>query len=108
MQAIDTSELSRTVDGAAPASDARMTSPALVIDFDRALIRAEPLYERLLAALKARPLAVPGLAAAALRGRAALDEAAARDAGAEFRIAACPRRPAVERIAAEAARRATP
>ncbi len=102
MQAIDTSEFPRTLDDGAPVSPARMTSPALVIDFDRALLRAEPLYERLLAALKARPLAVPGLAAAALRGRASLEEAAARDAGGEFRIAACPRRPAVERIAAEA------
>ena len=77
----------------------------LVIDLDRALLRTEPLHERLFAILKARPLAIPGLAAAALRGRAVLEMAAVREASGEFRLAACPIRAAVENLVAEATAR---
>ncbi len=78
------------------------TSGHLVIDLDRALLRTEPLHERLFAVLKARPLAVPRLALAALRGRAVLEGATWREASGEFRLAACPTRPTVTRLAAEA------
>ncbi len=104
MQAIDTighpgASADRT---AVPPAVGSVASPALVVDFDRALLRAEPTDERLFAALKARPRSVPGLLAAGLRGRDALREAAAREASGEVRLAACPRRPEVERLVAEA------
>ena len=84
-----------------PATGA-IASPALVVDLDGALLRAEPLHERLFATLKARPLAVPGLVTAALRGRAALRRAAVAEDTGEFRLGTCPRRPAVEALVAEA------
>lgn len=99
MQTTDTRRVALG-DGAAAATAADV-APALVIDLDRALLRADPLYERLFVVLKERPLAVPGLVAAALRGRRALEAAAGRE-GADFRIGACPRRPSVERLALQA------
>ncbi len=102
MQAIDTSRPSDRPDAAdlvrGPAGP--VVSHALVIDLDRALLRTEPLHERLFALLKARPLALVGLAGAALRGRDALEDAAALQDAGDFRLAACPRRPAVEQLAA--------
>ena len=100
MQAIDISGRSEPqADHAAGRPPAPpIASPALVIDLDRALLRAEPLHERLFAALKSNPLSAPALATAALRGRAALDGAAADAAGA-FDLDACPRRDAVEALA---------
>ena len=105
MQAIDTRRRSDVdadrEDGSSPG--ATLTSPALVVDLDRALLRAEPLHERLFAALKSRPLSVPALVAAGLRGRGALDDVTAEVAG-DFDLDACPRRAAVEALAAEAKR----
>ncbi len=79
-----------------------ITSGHLVIDLDRALLRTEPLHERLFAVLKSRPLAIPGLAAAALRGRAVLEEATSREASGEFRLSTCPTRPTVAKLAVDA------
>ena len=104
MQTTETRDTAQTIagrDAASLAIAAPIAAPALVVDLDGALLRADPLHERLFALLKAKPLAVPGLAAAALRGRSAL-KAAARDEDADFRIGTCPRRPAVERLAREA------
>ena len=104
MQTIETNRPSRTAPGGGAPTEAAVApieTAALVVDLDTALLRAEPLHERLFAILKARPLAVPGLVAAGLRGRSAL-EAAARGGGGEFRLGACPRRPAVERLARQA------
>ena len=98
MQAIDTRGRPGPQSGQGVVGLGAVASPALVIDLDRALLRAEPLHERVFAALKARPLA---LAAAALRGHAALDAAASENAG-PFSHDACPRRDAVEALAAEA------
>ena len=103
MQAIDTRWRSDADRDGDPPLGAALTSPALVVDLDRALLRAEPLHERLFAALKARPLSVPALAAAALRGRAALDAATAK-VTADFDLDACPRRAAVEALTADAKR----
>ena len=103
MQAIDTRGMPEPGTGDAVGRPGAGVPPgmALVVDLDRALLRAEPLHERLFAALKSRPLSIPALAAAALRGRAALDGVASDAAGA-FSLEACPRRDAVEALAAEA------
>ena len=76
-------------------------APALVVDLDGALLRGDPLPERLFAIAKARPLAILGLAAAALRGRAALEELVRQD-GTDVGVGTLPRRPAVERLALQA------
>ena len=80
----------------------RIASPALIVDFDRALLRGDPFHERLLVVLKERPLAVPRLLGAALRGRAALDQTAAEFGGVGQNSKYRPRRLAVESLVAEA------
>jgi len=105
VQAIETSEaLDPSETGDRARGPALMDSPVLGVDFDRAVLRADPLHEKLLLALKARPLSVPGLLVAATRGRDALHEAASRETRDDFQIASCPRRPEVEALV-EGARR---
>ena len=104
MQAIDTT---RPPEGHGPGEPVHpvtvpVASVSLVVDLDGALLRAEPLHERLFATLKARPLAVPGLVAAASRGRAALQRAAVAEDTGEFQLGSCPRRPAVESLVSQA------
>ncbi|WP_237481907.1 UbiA family prenyltransferase [Lichenibacterium dinghuense] len=103
MQAIDTRGRSDDLHGRDidPASFGAVASPVLVVDLDRALLRADPLHERLFAALKSHPFAIPKVAAAALSGRAAL-AAAASDVTGDFAVDACPRRPGVEALVSEA------
>ncbi len=79
-------------------------SPVLWVDFDGAVLRADPLHEKLILVVKARPLSVPGLLVAAMRGRAALHEAASRETGDDFHLESCPRRPEVEAVVEDARR----
>ena len=105
MQASDTRERLRPPadSDVAPSSVALLTAPVLVIDLDRALLRSDPLHERLFAAAQSRPWSLLSLAAAASRGRAALDGVAAEVAG-DFDLDACPRRESIETLAVEAKR----
>lgn len=85
-------------------NDAQLRSPphlgsaVLSIDLDHALLRTNPMHERLFIALKAQPLVVLSLTMALLRGREHFREALVRATDASFRISSCPREPKVEHL----------
>ncbi len=76
----------------------------LFIDLDHALLRTDPVQERVFIALKAPPKDLARLAASLLRGRAAFKEALVRQTAGGFRLWSFPRQPEVEDLLARATR----
>ncbi len=86
----------------------RLHSAALTINLDKALLRSDPLHERLFIAFKARPAAMVPLAFALLKGRRRFRDALLRETGTGFRISSCPREAEVEALIADARHQGKP
>ena len=77
-------------------------SDVLCVDLDGTLLKTDTLYECMVQALKARPSTLFRLPVWLAQGRCRLKEALTVAANGKVDLPACPRRPEVERLIAEA------
>ncbi len=96
-------------DGAGASRGRRhLGSPALSIDIDKALLRTDPLHERLFIAFKARPLVLLPLLIALLQGRKRFRDRVIDETDGAFRLSSCPREAEVEQLVESAREQGKP
>lgn len=93
---------------ALPGGRPHLGSSALSIDLDKALLRSDPLHERLFIAFKARPFVLLPLLAAIAGGRQRFRKRVIAETAGSFRLSSCPRQIEVEQLVDSARRQDKP
>lgn len=86
----------------------QLGSPALSVDLDAALLRTDPVYERLFYIFRTRPFLMVPLGIALLQGRQRFRRALLKEAGPDFRMSSFPRQAEVEELVDSAQRQNKP
>ena len=85
-----------------------LASGALSVDIDTALLRTDPVYERLFYLCRARPSVIVPLVLALFKGRQSFRDALVQETGPDFRISSFPRQTEVEDLVGAARRDGKP